>query len=893
MSEKKFNTRIVHKHDTEANWLLATGFTPKQGELIIYDIDSNYNYERIKIGDGVQNVNDLPFVDDALKAELIEQINAVDDKVDAVSVLVGDTSVSEQIDAAISDHTYSWNDLEDKPFGEPTGEVKKEIIFERKISLKNPSYDDRDDWYTYISANDVELPELIEGEEYSVFGQTSVCYVPTEGSQAGTLCLGDLNYENGFYYFVCLDPGNYLEVRLQNNVTNTTMQIEHRINTFTTINDEFIPDTVVRFDDLSVKMDTVNPIGTGSFSLNRVLKTSDNTDVPIGNYSVAAGYGVIATGEGSHAEGVSSRSYGEAAHSEGEVTTAKGRASHAEGYYTTAAGNYQHVQGKHNVEDTNNVYAHIVGNGEQFQRANIHTVDWDGNAWYQGDIYVGSTSGKNKDEGSKKIATEEFVNTAISEIPTPDVSGQISTHNTSATAHSDIRTAISNISTLVGDTAVSEQINNAAVSNQSDWSVNDETSPAYVKNRTHWLESEYIKFIDNETIPFIVASEGLYTSDSINNDVVFIEGNTYTFTIDGTSYDCVAHIVANYGYTYIGNVSYLDSSFEDTQEPFCVLCYNNAEVSTMLLESSGIQIATTFEGDSHAISLSGLVETYHKIDRKYLPHLVGRSGSEEGAEIFNNYNLNIASGGYAHAEGSNTTAEGWYSHAEGNSTSAVGTNAHAEGSGSYAEGINSHAEGSGTTASGYTSHAEGYNVVAASEYQHAQGKFNIEDANDIYAHIVGNGTNRNSRSNAHTISWDGIGWFANSVKIGGTGQDDEAAKELATQEYVDNLVGDTTVSEQINAAIEAMKPKCTTIALPAANWTGDTNPWSQVVTVNGVTENSKVDLQPTAVQIVELQNNEITLMLQNDNGVVTAWAIGNKPAQDYTMQVLITEVVRV
>jgi hypothetical protein len=112
-------------------------------------------------------------------------------------------------------------------------------------------------------------------------------------------------------------------------------------------------------------------------------------------------------------------------------------------------------------------------------------------------------------------------------------------------------------------------------------------------------------------------------------------------------------------------------------------------------------------------------------------------------------------------------------------------------------------------------------------------------------------------------------------------------------EEVKDLVGDTSVSEQINTAVVALLPKCTTITLPAANWTGDANPWSQVVTVNGVTANSKVDLQPTAVQIVELQDSEITLMLQNDNGIITAWAIGNKPTEDYTMQVLITEVVRV
>ena len=61
MTEKHLNTRIIHKHDTEANWNKAVNFIPKQGELIVYDIDENYDYERIKIGDGVTNVNNLSF----------------------------------------------------------------------------------------------------------------------------------------------------------------------------------------------------------------------------------------------------------------------------------------------------------------------------------------------------------------------------------------------------------------------------------------------------------------------------------------------------------------------------------------------------------------------------------------------------------------------------------------------------------------------------------------------------------------------------------------------------------------------------------------------------------------------------------------------------------------
>lgn len=60
-STKEFFTRIQHKHDTEANWLKATNFTPLDGEIIIYDKDSSHNYKRIKIGDGVTKINNLPF----------------------------------------------------------------------------------------------------------------------------------------------------------------------------------------------------------------------------------------------------------------------------------------------------------------------------------------------------------------------------------------------------------------------------------------------------------------------------------------------------------------------------------------------------------------------------------------------------------------------------------------------------------------------------------------------------------------------------------------------------------------------------------------------------------------------------------------------------------------
>lgn len=57
-------TRIRQKHDTAANWASAVNFTPLAGELIVYDADDTTTYPRFKVGNGQDNINDLPFSDE-------------------------------------------------------------------------------------------------------------------------------------------------------------------------------------------------------------------------------------------------------------------------------------------------------------------------------------------------------------------------------------------------------------------------------------------------------------------------------------------------------------------------------------------------------------------------------------------------------------------------------------------------------------------------------------------------------------------------------------------------------------------------------------------------------------------------------------------------------------
>lgn len=138
----------------------------------------------------------------------------------------------------------------------------------------------------------------------------------------------------------------------------------------------------------------------------------------------------------------------------------------------------------------------------------------------------------------------------------------------------------------------------------------------------------------------------------------------------------------------------------------------------------------------------------------------GTVGIASHAEGVNTCAANIG----AHAEGDSSEALGKSSHAEGEDTIAKGQAAHAEGSLTQALNLGTHAEGEETIAKGISSHSEGYSTIASSEYQHVQGKYNIEDTDNKYAHIVGNGTNTNARSNAHTLDWSGNAWYAGNIE---------------------------------------------------------------------------------------------------------------------------------
>ena len=183
--------------------------------------------------------------------------------------------------------------------------------------------------------------------------------------------------------------------------------------------------------------------------------------------------------------------------------------------------------------------------------------------------------------------------------------------------------------------------------------------------------------------------------------------------------------------------------------------------------------------------------------------------SSPGYTAHSEGNRTIADGFASHAEGAGTLALGDQSHAEGSSTAAFGIYSHAEGADTVAKGLASHAQNRGTIAASthqtaigrynvedtHTTYAlivgngtsdnarnnaftldwsgsgefsgdvdaTAYNgsktasdgVLASSNNQTAIGKYNVEDTNDEYALIIGNGTDDSNRSNALTVTWSG------------------------------------------------------------------------------------------------------------------------------------------
>ena len=279
------------------------------------------------------------------------------------------------------------------------------------------------------------------------------------------------------------------------------------------------------------------------------------------------------------------------------------------------------------------------------------------------------------------------------------------------------------IAVLKLDVASTEETIKAST---ADWNQNDERAVDYIKNKPFHEE------MTEETIL------GEYTGElsglKPSNNLVY--GDKYVIYLDGVRYDteCTEDSDAN-------NILYV-----------------NTEHGWINIRDLCWEIQTNITG-IHTLKVVHNIIDLYKIDPKFIDFPVTSVNGKTGSVRITASDIDAA-----------TTIQLGIKMDKNNP---VGTGSFSMGRKSGTTiGSYSHAEGNNTTASGSISHAEGQSTTASGSVQHVQGKYNIIDTSSKYAHIVGNGINSDSRSNAHTLDWDGNAWFAGDVFVGGSSQDD-------------------------------------------------------------------------------------------------------------------------
>ena len=272
---------------------------------------------------------------------------------------------------------------------------------------------------------------------------------------------------------------------------------------------------------------------------------------------------------------------------------------------------------------------------------------------------IANTYETKTDATTKLNEAKSYTDTKTSGMATTTVvDNKISSHNTSTSAHNDIRDLISGLTTRLNtlansddttldqmneivayikanksliDSVTTSKVNVADIVNnlttnvsnkplsaaqgvaiktlidelqssiddipQSDWSQSDSTKLDYIKNRTHWSKTEST----------IVAEETVDTSDYVyyfTTPFALNVGQTYIVVFDGTTYDCVA---------FRDNSNYNRATIGGSYDNYSVYPFS------IYVKSNGDTCITTEVISTHTVKVTNVNETIQKLDEKYIP----------------------------------------------------------------------------------------------------------------------------------------------------------------------------------------------------------------------------------------------------------------------------------
>ena len=304
-----------------------------------------------------------------------------------------------------------------------------------------------------------------------------------------------------------------------------------------------------------------------------------------------------------------------------------------------------------------------------------------------------------------------------------------------------------------------------------------------------------------------------------NDFITFNQGDTYTASFEDTTTPYYIKLDFNY---------IPDNVYHSENAPVKFGAGKNSTVQGDGTTATG-QNAHAEGVGSAASGSDAHAEGIYTVASGYGAHAEGHNTkATENYSHAEGYGSN-ASGADAHAEGDHTEASGEASHAEGHATVANRQYMHAAGAynlyddtkyfdvasstwqaflGKYyaaAEYIFDADTGYYTLVDAELKNVTSVGLYYASKYQYENGVIDQLDKTvalrsgnqyDIerhvstpgaklrgkYVHVVGNGVS-SARSNAYTLDWDGNGWFAGDVFVGGASQD-EGVKLLKTGEAI-------------------------------------------------------------------------------------------------------------
>ncbi len=569
-----------------------------------------------------------------------------------------------------------------------------------------------------------------------------------------------------------------------------------------------------------------NPVFTGSISLGRKKGTT------VGGNSFAVGNNVEASESYSHAEGDSTKASGYCSHAEGNGATASGKYSHAEGDSTKASGYCSHAEGSMTI--SSGLYSHAEGDSTTASGKYSHAEGYSTTASGESSHAEGSGA-----EAIGDYSHAENYGTAKGKYSHAEgYWTEASSENQHVQGKYNIEDTANKYAHIVGNGTTDNKRSNA---HTLDWKGNA------------WYAGE----VQGTNLPYTVSSKVLATVPASNvkidgpitvNNVSINKDRRYYIEFLGSKKLCSLLVSEEQGNCIICNIG-----------NYVISAYNNSNNIILFLLKINYDDTTT---DTFT-DLIIYEEEVNYLDNKYL---------ETDLVLQNSISLgrvgNIGMG--SSAIGYGVEASGNYSHAEGNTTIASGNyGSHAEGDNTIASGNGSHAEGRSTTASGLNSHAEGYYTRAYSQYQHVQGKCNIEDTANKYAHIVGNGTDSNKRSNAHTLDWQGNAWYAGKLTLG---KDPDSDMDVTTKKYVDTKV----------ASIVDSAPETLDTLKELSNALGDDANFATTVTTNIGKKVDKPAVEGTEGQVLSksadgsnvwvdlsIEENNLNTMLTNVFGFVS------------------------